>query len=243
MIMNDYCVYIHTSPSNKRYIGITSQKPERRWRNNGNGYSDSPVFFNAIKRYGWDNFNHEIMLSGLSYEEAEMYEVMFIRLFRSTDRRYGYNMESGGTSGKRLSELTKQKLSIANAGKGNPDALRKWILNNGPWNKGTKGLTSHTDDWKKNMSQKMSGKNNPAYGKDYSNKRNYAEENHPKGKDHWHATLIKQYDKEGNYIRTFETITAVAHALGKNTAYDVSNVVACARGRRKTAYGYVWKYA
>lgn len=33
-----YCVYMHTSPSEKRYIGITSQSPEARWRKNGAGY-------------------------------------------------------------------------------------------------------------------------------------------------------------------------------------------------------------
>ena len=29
---NNYCVYKHTSPSGKSYIGITNQRPERRWR-------------------------------------------------------------------------------------------------------------------------------------------------------------------------------------------------------------------
>ena len=34
---NTYCVYIHTAPNGKMYIGQTSQKPEARW-NNGRGY-------------------------------------------------------------------------------------------------------------------------------------------------------------------------------------------------------------
>lgn len=33
-----YCIYKHTSPSNKSYIGITSMNPLDRWKN-GNGYS------------------------------------------------------------------------------------------------------------------------------------------------------------------------------------------------------------
>lgn len=28
-----YTVYKHTTPSGKVYIGITGQKPERRWQN------------------------------------------------------------------------------------------------------------------------------------------------------------------------------------------------------------------
>lgn len=58
--MDNYIVYRHTSPSGKVYIGITSRQPEQRWLN-GNGYKDSPKFYNAIKKYGWDNFNHEIL--------------------------------------------------------------------------------------------------------------------------------------------------------------------------------------
>ena len=70
--MNDnFCVYIHTSPSGKRYIGITGQKPERRWRKNGLGYKDHTYFWNAICRYSWDNFKHEIVASNLTKEEAE----------------------------------------------------------------------------------------------------------------------------------------------------------------------------
>ena len=36
---NKWCVYMHTSPSGKKYIGITSQEnPERRWGAGGSGY-------------------------------------------------------------------------------------------------------------------------------------------------------------------------------------------------------------
>ena len=30
-----YCLYVHTSPSNKAYIGITKQAVEDRWGNGG----------------------------------------------------------------------------------------------------------------------------------------------------------------------------------------------------------------
>lgn len=31
--MNNYCVYKHTSPSGKVYVGITKLKPKYRWNN------------------------------------------------------------------------------------------------------------------------------------------------------------------------------------------------------------------
>ncbi|MFA7256791.1 MAG: GIY-YIG nuclease family protein, partial [Kiritimatiellales bacterium] len=60
-----FCVYIHTSPEGKKYIGITKQLIERRCRN-GLGYRRNNHFFSAIVKHGWDNFNHEIYADGLT---------------------------------------------------------------------------------------------------------------------------------------------------------------------------------
>ena len=55
-----YCVYVHTNKFNgKKYVGQTCQKPEVRFGKNGSGYVGSRVFYNAILKYGWDNFYHE----------------------------------------------------------------------------------------------------------------------------------------------------------------------------------------
>ena len=45
--MDNYTVYMHISPSGKRYIGITSVKPKYRWRN-GKGY-ETQIFYRAIE--------------------------------------------------------------------------------------------------------------------------------------------------------------------------------------------------
>ena len=56
--MMNYCVYLHTSPTNKYYVGITKQNPLKRWAN-GRGYCKNKHFYKAILKYGWDNFQHE----------------------------------------------------------------------------------------------------------------------------------------------------------------------------------------
>lgn len=53
---NDYVVYIHKNILNgKVYVGQTCNLSER-WRNNGKNYFNSIKFYNAIKKYGWDNY-------------------------------------------------------------------------------------------------------------------------------------------------------------------------------------------
>mgnify|MGYP003295232149 CR=1 FL=1 len=121
--MNNYTVYMHISPSNKRYIGITCKKPEYRW-NNGNGYKKNIYFTNAINKYGWDNFQHIIIARGLTEEEAKWLEIELIREWNSSNKKYGYNISLGGESGNH-SEESKKKMSENHAdfrGKNHPNA-------------------------------------------------------------------------------------------------------------------------
>lgn len=93
----NYCVYMHTSPCGKKYIGQTCIKPESRWAN-GKGYSGSPYFYNAIQKYGWENFKHEILKENLSKEEANELEIYYICEYNTQNKAYGYNISSGGKS-------------------------------------------------------------------------------------------------------------------------------------------------
>lgn len=112
----DYCVYKHTSPSGKVYIGITCQLPEDRWQG-GLGYRRNAYFFRAILKYGWANFAHEILHSGLSKDEACAAEVALIAAYRSNEKAYGYNITSGGEMFKHSPESIK-KMSENRRGKG-----------------------------------------------------------------------------------------------------------------------------
>ena len=67
--MDNYTVYKHVSPSGKQYIGITKWDVEKRW-SNGEGYKQCSYFYNAIQKYGWDNFEHIILYTNLSREKA-----------------------------------------------------------------------------------------------------------------------------------------------------------------------------
>ena len=51
-IKDNYSVYMHINKiNNKKYVGITSRKPEVRWQN-GTAYNRNPHFNAAIEKYG-----------------------------------------------------------------------------------------------------------------------------------------------------------------------------------------------
>lgn len=128
-------VYMHTCPNGKTYVGITSRSCEERWRN-GFGYRNNKHFYSAIVKYGWDNIVHEILLDGLTKEEAQRAEANWIATCHSDDPMYGYNHSKGGEGktgfvptmetrakirrkliGTHRPEDVKLKLSVAHSGK------------------------------------------------------------------------------------------------------------------------------
>lgn len=95
---NHYTVYCHTNKvDGKKYIGMTGTSVEDRWAN-GRGYNHQP-FGRAIKKYGWDAFEHEIIQSGLTEKEACDLESELIEKNKTRNKKYGYNVCEGGSTG------------------------------------------------------------------------------------------------------------------------------------------------
>ena len=123
--MDSYYVYEHKNIINgKRYIGITKQNPEQRWGVGGINYKHScPRFWNAIKKYGWNNFSHTVLFDGLTKEEACKKEIQLIAKYKTQSKEYGYNIMEGGTTASMPQEV-RQHLSVAlmgnQNGKGHP---------------------------------------------------------------------------------------------------------------------------
>lgn len=113
-----YIVYEHVAPNNKRYIGITHNTTTRRWGTQGQGYKHQPKFYNAIQKYGWENFQHNILFQHLTAQQAGIKEQELIKKYDSINN--GYNNDSGGIIYKTHTPETKEKLRQLNLGKNNP---------------------------------------------------------------------------------------------------------------------------
>ncbi len=90
-------LYVHENKINKKkYFGITKNQAFERWERYGSGYKRGTHIRNAFLKYGWDSFNHFVVIDNLTYSEALTYEKAFIALYKTTDRAYGYNKDKGG---------------------------------------------------------------------------------------------------------------------------------------------------
>jgi group I intron endonuclease len=140
---NNHCIYMHENKINhKKYIGQCAGNPERRWRTDGSGYLNRcPKFSDAIKKYGWDNFDHIILKENLTLEEANYWEAYYIAYYHTwidDPQCWGYNLQKGGKN-TIMSQETRKKLSLINSGEGNPhygthcseETKKKLILKNG----------------------------------------------------------------------------------------------------------------
>ena len=152
--MKEYVVYMHISPSNKRYIGLTSMNEKKRW-GGGNGYRSNNYFYRAIEKYGWDNFEHIIIARGLTEDEAKWLEIELIREWDSTNPNKGYNLTLGGESANGLihTEETKRRMSEIKKGREVSEETRRRL------SKALKGRKISEENI-----ERMCGENNPMYG-------------------------------------------------------------------------------
>lgn len=176
-----WCIYIHTSPSNKAYIGITSQSVESRWQD-GKGYLyktpygeyKQPAIANAINKYGWDNFTHIVWADNLSKNQACLLESLLIDLFDTRNPNFGYNIQQGGSVGAVglvMSEESKRRLSEAK--KGRPSPRKGAVLSNESKEKISQARKKNWEDkaYRQNQIEQhkwQTGENHPMYGKHHT---------------------------------------------------------------------------
>ena len=228
-----YFVYKHTSPTGKIYIGITCQEPEKRW-SNGNGYSGNDYFVKAIRKYGWDNFKHEILFSGLTKEEACQKEIDLIAKYKSNQREFGYNISAGGDcTVKGLHWTYTDEQRKRRAGKNHPMYGKRL-----------------TDERREHLRELNSGENHPQYGTHRSEETKRKISSRQKGK-----TITKECREkiskslQGNIpvnrrkvlcIETGEIFDSISAAQKK---IGVSCLWKALQDSSRTAGGFHWKYA
>lgn len=250
--MKVWKIYKHTlkegfEHSGWGYIGQTSQIAEKRWQNS-KGYTkkNQEVFYNAIQKYGWNNFKHEIVEDNIeSLEKAnerEIYWISFYHTYIKDSNCHGYNMTPGG-----LAHNISYKVRI--------------IKDNETKIVSTKVLSQYEEVGWRRMTKKEINKF-------------YNEEHKATIKQQKHASYVKNLESIKNIrklkyqqnrdlilqqakvlyrqkstraikkvpVLCKETNTVFSSITGANR-YCGGNVGQCLRGVTKTAGGYHWAYA
>lgn len=155
--------------NDKVYIGQTTGTLRRRKSlhlssaQRGDGY----YFQRALKKYGKNNFKWATIDFAYSKRTLDRKEKYWIKEYKSTNSKYGYNLMDGGGSGGIPNEVTRKKLSIANKGqKRSKEFCEKSRLRNLGWKPSKEAKEKnrlahlgrhHTEEAKKKLSQRIKG--------------------------------------------------------------------------------------
>lgn len=243
-----YCVYKHTSPSGKIYVGITKQSVDLRWQS-GRGYMKHPHFWNAIQKYGWNNIQHEVLKTNLTRDRAEIEERLLIEKYKTTDPLFGYNMTFGGESGLHFTDEVRKKISQKLKAYCSDEAVRQKMSQR------QMGKT-HSSETKKKMSEthksivtdefrKAASERNK--GKRYPNRVGHKQSEETRRKIS-ESKRGKHFGGRGRVPRPVVCVdTGIVYRSAveaqEKTGCGFGNIYRCCNNGRGTAGGYSWQYA
>lgn len=219
-------IYCYTNKINgKKYVGQTKITLKKR---HGAHICRKLVIDRAIKKYGVENFTLEILHFADDYS-IDLLEIYYIEKWNLLDKRYGYNVSSGGANGNTFKGKTEEemieiryKIGSANRGK------------------------HHSDEQNKKISESLKGRESPTKGKKHT------EESKQKISES-QKIKVEQYTKDNKLIKTWDSIKEAQESLG---IYGISSCcqfwnINCDKNEwfkihksypHKSAGGFIWKY-
>ena len=238
--MNKWTIYCHIFPNGKRYVGRTSQLLYKRFHN-GLGYKNSPLMEKAIKKYGWENIEHVILEENLTEQESvikEIIEELNCARGTVTNALRLNGIDSNSTLERKVARQRKDARKVKQydlSGKyirtynscGEACSVNNWI------NKGRGG----------EIRRACNGKRPTARGYLWSwddgteNDLIFDKEKLKGVKNR----KIGKYDLEGTLIEVYNSLADASEAIFGDRNKG-GTICAVCYGKKKTAYGYIWKF-
>jgi group I intron endonuclease len=200
----------------KKYIGMDSN-------NNPKYLGSGTLITQSLKKYGRKNFKKEILEYCSSIEEMEVRETYWISKFNALKDPLFYNLEDNRKRGTNpFQNKTEEEKQIIYKKRGDKQKGIPKIGNKKPKPEG----------FAEAQKERFKGRGNWR-----SQESKLKQSISLKGKG---TKPITQYDKQGNYIKCFQSITEACLDLNKPNRQG--DITACCQGKQKTAFGYIWKY-
>jgi group I intron endonuclease len=263
-------IYILTSSSSgKSYVGQTTREIEERLGEHQEHTSACRAIRNAIQKHGWDSFiadYYECPDDELNKNEKWMVELLGTlspwgynlregggsrgKFSDDTKKKLSESRvgEKNHRYGTKTSEETKQKVQkMWTEEKRKEHGLKiSGFLNpmfGKPRDEETKEKIrmSWSEERKEYHRELVSGDKNPMFGVRGEEHpwwgRSHTEETIQKNKDsQLNSQKVYQYTLEGKYIQSFDSY----REAGRRLDFDYIPISRCARGKQKTAYGFLW---
>ena len=182
-------------------------------------YLGSGVLFKkALQKYGEENFERTILYECKSADELNYMEEVFIGYYNAVDDEQFYNIAKGGsgTGGLKFSEESIEKMRKSHLGQSRP----------------------MSEEQKKKLSE-IAKNRSVEVRKKYSEARKKYIAEHGTWPGSGRKKVV-QIDKDTlETIAIYDSETAAGKAIGRG----YSHIAQVCRGERKTAYGYIWRFA
>lgn len=261
-------IYKYTSPSNKVYIGQTTDEEMRKYRFKTSVNYGGLKIDNARKKYDISEWKYEVLAKKyyINEEDAtndlDLLETYYISKYDSY--KNGYNSTTGGDGarGQKISEETKEKLRISMKGENNPfygrhhtEETKKKIRENNKWYRPTeetrKKLSEkskgrhHTEEAKKKISETkklrcLKGEKSPLYGTHLSEetKKKIGMGNRGNKRIDNYRAILQIDMETGEVIKEWEAIKIAAESLNLHCP----NIINVCKGISKQSGGFIWRY-
>lgn len=219
----------------KVYIGQTKQTCDQRSGMRGQNYSKCPRFWEAIQKYGWESFGRYELANNLTKQEADEFEIYYIRLHRAQDPKYGYNVAPGGQDNELPTKRCRAVTLFDQEGKRVEDfcSVTKCAEHLGVCPSTLQRLLRTSRGTCKGFMCKYS---EDVVGLDQLPPSLICKP----GDRSLQFKQVDLYDLDGNYIQTFESVMATAEALGVKSVTVSTALIE--RPHHNTCAGYQVKF-
>ncbi len=233
-----WLVYHHTcEQSQKSYIGITKKSLKKRWQEHVSLSNDKRLsvqnkkyrFQRAIKKYGVDAWQHEVLAEGLDFEVACELEKSLIAELKTLSPN-GYNETEGGKCVTLTLEGKERHRQATYEALHKPDVRERYLV-------GIRRSHSTPEFLENNKKAQKIAQNRPDVIelKSLKMKEHCAQSSYISPR----AKFIEQLDFEtGNILNSYESVTKASKA----TKINLGHISEVARGARKRAGGFGWRY-
>ena len=218
-------IYKITNPTGKIYIGQSLDIYRRFKRYKSGDCKNQYALYASLIKYGWTNHSFEILeickKSELNNKERYYQELYCVMSENGLNCVYvnseGIKMVYSEQSTNKMSVSAKKRIVSEIRKKHQSDIMKGRIYTDEHKRKSSEGNKGKEHWWNK-------GKPTSLHQKEMASMKN--------------KVKVFQYDTNLNFIKEWDSIKSAGFTYGSNG----SSISACARGKNKTAFGFIWRY-